>query len=88
MPIGKSLQNVTHGNFWVMPFSGCGGNRFSRSVLVIRLSSLVRMASHLTSRSSRSLRSLGHSALRTCSGLASPLSPEQALHAECRLPWR
>ncbi len=42
----------------------------------------------LTSRSSRSLCSLGHSALRTCSGLASPFSPEQALHAECRLTWR
>ncbi len=42
----------------------------------------------LTSRSSRSLRSLGHSALRTCSGVASPFSPEQALHAECRLTGR
>ncbi len=32
--------------------------------------------------------SLGHSALRTCSGMASPFLPEQVLHAECRLPWR
>ncbi len=32
--------------------------------------------------------SLGHSALRTCSGMASPLFPEQALRAECRLTWR
>ncbi len=32
--------------------------------------------------------SLGHSALRTYSGMALPLLPEQALHAECRLPRR
>ena len=32
--------------------------------------------------------SLGRSALRTCSGMASPFFPEQALHAERRLPWR
>ena len=32
--------------------------------------------------------SLGHSVLRTCSGMASPLLPEQALHTECRLPRR
>ena len=32
--------------------------------------------------------SLGHSALRTCSGMASPLLPELALRAECRLPGR
>ena len=32
--------------------------------------------------------SLGRSALRACSGMASPLLPEQALHAERRLPWR
>ena len=32
--------------------------------------------------------SLGHSALRTCSGMASPFFPEQALRAECRLPGR
>ena len=32
--------------------------------------------------------SLGRSALRTCSGMASPLLPEQALHAERRLPGR
>ena len=32
--------------------------------------------------------SLGRSALRTCSGMASPLFPEQALHAERRLPGR
>ena len=32
--------------------------------------------------------SLGHSALRTCSGMASPLFPDQALRAECRLPGR
>ena len=39
-------------------------------------------------RSSRSLHSLGHSALRACSGMASPLLPEQPLHAERRLPER
>ncbi len=49
---------------------------------------VTRAVAHLTSRSSRSLRSLGHSALRTCSGMASPCSPEQALHAECRLTGR
>ena len=32
--------------------------------------------------------SLGHSVLRTCSGMASPLLPEQALRTECRLPGR
>ena len=32
--------------------------------------------------------SLGRSALRTCSGMGSPLFPEQALLAERRLPWR
>ena len=32
--------------------------------------------------------SLGRSALRACSGMASPLLPEQSLHAERRLPWR
>jgi hypothetical protein len=32
--------------------------------------------------------SLGRSALRACSGMASPLLPELALHAERRLPWR
>jgi len=32
--------------------------------------------------------SLGHSALRACSGMASPFFPDQALHAECRLPRR
>ena len=32
--------------------------------------------------------SLGRSALRACSGMASPLFPEQALHAERRLPRR
>ena len=32
--------------------------------------------------------SLGRSALRTCLGMASPLSPKQALHAERRLPGR
>jgi len=32
--------------------------------------------------------SLGRSALRTCSGMASPFLPEQALHAERRLPGR
>jgi hypothetical protein len=32
--------------------------------------------------------SLGHSVLRTCSGMASPLLPEQALRTECRLPRR
>ena len=39
-------------------------------------------------RSSRSLHSLGHSALRACSGMASPLLPEQPLRAERRLPGR
>ncbi len=42
----------------------------------------------LTRRSSRSLCSLGHSALRTCSGMPSALFPEQELHAECRLTGR
>jgi hypothetical protein len=32
--------------------------------------------------------SLGRSSLRTRSGMAAPLLPEQLLHAECRLPWR
>jgi len=32
--------------------------------------------------------SLGRSALRACSGMASPLLPDQSLHAERRLPWR
>ena len=32
--------------------------------------------------------SLGRSALRACSGMASPLLPEQSLHAERRLPGR
>ena len=32
--------------------------------------------------------SLGRSALRACSGMASPLFPEQSLHAERRLPGR
>jgi hypothetical protein len=32
--------------------------------------------------------SLGRSALRTRSGMAAPLLPEQLLHAERRLPWR
>ena len=32
--------------------------------------------------------SLGRSALRACSGMALPLLPEQALHAERRLPGR
>ena len=32
--------------------------------------------------------SLGHSALRARSGMASPLIPEQVLHAGRRLPWR
>ena len=32
--------------------------------------------------------SLGRSALRDCSGMASPLLPEQSLHAERRLPGR
>ena len=32
--------------------------------------------------------SLGRSALRTCSGMAAPFCPEQALHAERRLPGR
>ncbi len=32
--------------------------------------------------------SLGRSALRTCSGMVSPFLPDQALHAERRLPGR
>ena len=32
--------------------------------------------------------SLGRSAIRACSGMASPLLPEQPLHAERHLPWR
>ena len=32
--------------------------------------------------------SLGRSALRTCSGMASPFLPEHSLHTERRLPWR
>ena len=32
--------------------------------------------------------SLGHSALRTCSGMASPLLPDQSLRVERRLPGR
>ena len=32
--------------------------------------------------------SLGRSALRACSGMASPLLPEQVLRAERRLPGR
>jgi len=32
--------------------------------------------------------SLGRSALRACSGMASPFLPDQSLHAERRLPWR
>ena len=32
--------------------------------------------------------SLGRSALRACSGMASPLLPEHSLHAERRLPRR
>ena len=32
--------------------------------------------------------SLGHSALRACSRMATPLLRDQALHAECRLPGR
>jgi hypothetical protein len=32
--------------------------------------------------------SLGRSALRACSGMASPFLPEQSLHAERRLPGR
>ncbi len=42
----------------------------------------------LTKRSSRSLCSLGRLALRTCSGMASPLFPDQALRAKRRLPGR
>ena len=32
--------------------------------------------------------SLGRSALRACSGMASPLLPDQSLHTERCLPWR
>lgn len=32
--------------------------------------------------------SLGHSALRTCSRMASPFLRDQLLRAECRLPGR
>ncbi|WP_125931915.1 hypothetical protein [Thiosocius teredinicola] len=48
----------------------------------------VELPKRITSRSSRSLRSLGRPALRTRSGTASPLLPEQALHAERRLTGR
>ena len=47
----------------------------------------------LRSRSNKAVKpfacgSLGRSALRACSGMASPFFPEQPLHAERRLPWR
>ena len=45
-------------------------------------------AARLTSRSSRSLRSLGRPALRACSGMAAPLLPDQSLHAGRRLTGR
>jgi hypothetical protein len=32
--------------------------------------------------------SLGRSALRACSRMASPFSSNQSLHAERRIPWR
>ena len=49
-----------------------------------------REAKTLTSRSSRSslCSSLGRSALRVCSRMASPLLREQSLRAERRLPRR
>jgi hypothetical protein len=42
----------------------------------------------ITMRSSRSLRSLGRSALHACTRMASPLLCDQALHAERRLTGR
>ena len=63
----------------------------SRMLGTDHLSVFMHSVARLTRRSRRSLCSLcslGRSALRTCLGMATPLLPEQALHAERRLPGR
>ncbi len=82
------MQTVEQGLFTAVPNAGDARIYRASSKTLFLASELTHFQKHLTSRSSRSLRSLGHSALRTCSGMPSALFPEQALHAECRLPGR
>ena len=67
---------------------GCAG--FSNHRRVGSLGSVSKVISGSPNKSVKPFAcgSLGRSALRACSGLASPFLPEQALHAERRLPWR
>ncbi len=88
VPIGKAAANIENGDFSAVQFAEPTCASLIQYRMSFFASELTHFKKHLTSRSSRSLRSLGHSALRTCSGLASPFSPDQALHAECRLPGR
>ncbi len=88
MRIGKSVPIIERGHFCAVPTAeqtGVDPGVCRKSFLA---SELTHLQKHLTSRSSRLLRSLGRSALRTCSGMASPLFPEQALRAKRRLPRR
>ncbi len=67
--------------------SGSGNEEaLKRSVALASIRSCVEFAPNKAVKPLAS--SLGHSALHACSGMASPFFPEQALHAECRLPGR
>ncbi len=83
MPVGKSVLIVEHGHFSAVPSIEPTSTCPARRRKFFLASELTYSKKHLTSRSSRSLRSLGHSALRTCSGLASPLSPEHSALRTC-----
>ncbi len=76
-PIGKAAANIEHGDFSAVRFAEPTGVCPIQRRMLFFASELTHFEKHLTSRSSRSLRSLGHSALRTCLGMPSAFYPSK-----------
>ena len=85
LPAGTPFSPLMGGCFRKMGTSGCAGWR-----AVQPEGAVVCRASQKPNKAVKPFAcgSLGHSTLRTCSGMGSPLFPEQALRAERRLPGR
>ena len=85
LPAGTPFSPLIGGCFGKMGRSGCAGWR-----AVQPEGAVVCLASQKPNKAVKPFAcgSLGRPALRACSGMASPLLPDQALHTERRLPGR
>ena len=80
-PFGPQIGASSKGLEKALGILGPGGLRY-------RVGMFISLAKPNKSVKPLACGSLGHSVLRTCSGMASPLLPKQALRTECRLPRR